>query len=100
MKFFIHSLKNKISANIKIFDVLVLTLLLTKSDKSLTFCVTVKWLHYFSLQDPESADARAFTKVASKIDDIPFAITSNADVFKEHGLEKDGILLYKKVNFS
>ncbi|CAE1313662.1 PDIA1 [Acanthosepion pharaonis] len=47
-------------------------------------------------QDPESADAQAFTKVASKIDDIPFAITSNADVFKEHGLEKDGILLYKK----
>lgn len=47
-------------------------------------------------QDPESADAQAFTKVASKIDDVPFAITSNADIFKEHGLEKDGILLYKK----
>ena len=48
-------------------------------------------------KDPESADAQAFTKVASKIDDVPFAITSNADIFKEHGLEKDGILLYKKV---
>jgi len=47
-------------------------------------------------QDPESADAQAFTKAASKIDDIPFGITSQADIFKEHGLEKDGIILYKK----
>lgn len=47
-------------------------------------------------QDLESADAQAFTKVASKIDDIPFAFTSNGDIFKEHGLEKDGIILFKK----
>ncbi|XP_014785437.1 protein disulfide-isomerase 2 [Octopus bimaculoides] len=47
-------------------------------------------------QDVESADAKAFTEAAANIDDVSFAITSNSDLFKEHGLEKDAIILFKK----
>ncbi|KAL8565553.1 hypothetical protein ACOMHN_049529 [Nucella lapillus] len=47
-------------------------------------------------KDQESEDAKAFTAVASKIDDIPFAITSDNDVYKEYKMDKDGIVLLKK----
>ncbi|GAB1597283.1 protein disulfide-isomerase-like [Argonauta hians] len=47
-------------------------------------------------QDVESGDAKAFTEAAANIDDVSFAITSNADVFKDNGLEKDAIILFKK----
>lgn len=36
-------------------------------------------------------------KVADGVDDIPFGITSNADIYKEHEMEKDGVMLFKKV---
>lgn len=50
-------------------------------------------------QDDKSADAKAFEEAASGIDDIPFGVTSEADLFKEYEVESDGIVLFKKVNF-
>ena len=38
-----------------------------------------------------------FTEVASGIDDIPFGVTSEADLFKEYQMESDGVMLFKKV---
>ena len=37
-------------------------------------------------------------KVADGIDDIPFGYTSNKDCYKEHEMEKDGVMLFKKVH--
>lgn len=31
------------------------------------------------------------------MDDIPFGISSNADVFTKYQLSKDGVVLFKKV---
>ena len=49
------------------------------------------------LQDQESEGALAFKKAASGIDDIPFGITSDDSVFKEHKVDKDSVVLFKKV---
>lgn len=35
---------------------------------------------------------------AEAIDDIPFGITSNSDVFSKYQLDKDGVVLFKKVS--
>ena len=51
-------------------------------------------------QDDKSADAKAYEEAASGIDDIPFGITSDADLFKEYEVESDGIVLFKKVNLT
>lgn len=47
-------------------------------------------------KDQEGAGATAYKKVAADIDDVPFGITSDDSVFKEHKVEKDGIVLLKK----
>jgi protein disulfide-isomerase A1 len=47
-------------------------------------------------KDSTSKDAVAYEAVAQKMDDIPFAISSNDDVKKHLGLEADGIVLIKK----
>ena len=48
------------------------------------------------MQDQESDAAKAFIEVAKTTDDVPFGITSNADVFSEYKVEKDAIVLFKK----
>jgi protein disulfide-isomerase A1 len=47
-------------------------------------------------KDLESADAKAFLEVASETDDLPFGITSKDDIFKEHKVDKDSVVLFKK----
>lgn len=49
------------------------------------------------IQDVESDGAKVFREVAASIDEIPFGITSNADLYKEHEMEVDGVMLFKKV---
>ena len=51
------------------------------------------------MQDAASAGAKAFEEVASNTDDVPFAVVSNDEVFTEHKVEKDGVVLFKKVSF-
>lgn len=51
-----------------------------------------------SLQDVESDSAKQFLLAAEAIDDIPFGITSNSDVFSKYQLDKDGVVLFKKVS--
>ena len=50
-----------------------------------------------SFQDQESDDAKAFKAAAAGIDDIAFGITSNDEAFKDNNIDKDGIVLFKKV---
>lgn len=47
-------------------------------------------------KDVESAAAKAFLGVALETDDIPFGITSNADVFSEFKVTGDAVVLFKK----
>jgi len=47
-------------------------------------------------KDTESADAKTFLAVADKMDDYPFAITSDEAIFKDNEVEKEGIVLFKK----
>lgn len=49
------------------------------------------------MQDAESAAAKAFLDVAAETDDLPFAITSNSDVFAEFKVTGDSVVLFKKV---
>lgn len=46
----------------------------------------------------ESDFAKQFLLAAEAIDDIPFGITSNSDVFSKYQLDKDGVVLFKKVS--
>nr|XP_058140888.1 protein disulfide-isomerase isoform X1 [Dasypus novemcinctus] len=47
-------------------------------------------------KDVESDFAKQFLLAAESIDDIPFGITSNSDVFSKYQLDKDGVVLFKK----
>jgi len=47
-------------------------------------------------KDQTSDGAKEFLKVAAEMDDMPFGITSDGDVFAENKVEQDGIVLYKK----
>jgi len=48
-------------------------------------------------KNTESDGAKAFLEVATETDDIPFGITSSADVFEEYKVEKDdAVVLFKK----
>ncbi|KAK2492805.1 hypothetical protein MC885_009336 [Smutsia gigantea] len=47
-------------------------------------------------KDVESDIAKQFLLAAEAIDDIPFGITSNSDVFSKYQLDKDGVVLFKK----
>lgn len=52
----------------------------------------------FLFQDVESDSAKQFLLAAEAIDDIPFGITSNSGVFSKYQLDKDGVVLFKKVS--
>ncbi|XP_023241420.1 protein disulfide-isomerase-like isoform X1 [Centruroides sculpturatus] len=47
-------------------------------------------------KDPESKLAKVYLEAAYAIDDHPFGITSNENVYKEFKVEKDTIILFKK----
>lgn len=47
-------------------------------------------------KDVESDGAKNFLQVAGTMDDVPFGITSESDVFAEHGVDADGVVLFKK----
>ncbi|KAK2112374.1 Protein disulfide-isomerase [Saguinus oedipus] len=47
-------------------------------------------------KDVESDAAKQFLQAAEAIDDVPFGITSNSDVFSKYQLDKDGVVLFKK----
>ncbi|CAC5402333.1 PDIA1 [Mytilus coruscus] len=47
-------------------------------------------------KDLKSESAKEYEKAAQGIDDIPFGITSNTDIFKEYEMESDGVALFKK----
>lgn len=46
--------------------------------------------------DVDSTDAKSYISAAKTIDDVPLGITSNADIFAEYKMEKDGVVLFKK----
>uniref|UniRef100_A0A8C8ZRG3 protein disulfide-isomerase n=1 Tax=Prolemur simus TaxID=1328070 RepID=A0A8C8ZRG3_PROSS len=46
--------------------------------------------------DVESDFAKQFLQAAEAVDDIPFGITSNSDVFSKYQLDTDGVVLFKK----
>jgi len=43
-----------------------------------------------------SDDANVFFEVAGMLDDTPFAVTADKDIFKEYKMDKDGVILLKK----
>lgn len=47
-------------------------------------------------KDEKSAAAKAFLEAASSVDDIPFGISTNEEVMKEHKVTKDSVSLFKK----
>jgi protein disulfide-isomerase A1 len=47
-------------------------------------------------KDQDGADAKTFLAVADKMDDVPFAITSDKEVKTEIKMDKDGVVLFKK----
>ena len=47
-------------------------------------------------KDQASEAAKEFLKVAGSMDDLPFGITSNSEVFADNKMENDGIVLFKK----
>ena len=49
--------------------------------------------------DLESAVAKEYREVASAMDEFPFGQTSDPAVLKEFGVEKDSVVLFKKVSF-
>lgn len=44
-----------------------------------------------------SEAAKEFLLAAEAVDDIPFGISSSADVFTKYQISKDGVILFKKV---
>merc|ERR1719362_1283006 len=47
-------------------------------------------------KDQDSAEAKNFLEVAGSMDDVKFAVTSDADVFTANEVSKDGIVLFKQ----
>lgn len=43
--------------------------------------------------------AKQFLLAAEAVDDVPFGITSSSDVFSKYQLDKDGVVLFKKVSY-
>ncbi|XP_065503995.1 LOW QUALITY PROTEIN: protein disulfide-isomerase [Caloenas nicobarica] len=47
-------------------------------------------------KDSTSEAAKEFLSAAEAVDDIPFGISSSADIFTKYQLSKDGVVLFKK----
>ena len=54
-------------------------------------------LFFFLAQEQESDGAMAFKSAVADIDDVPIGITSSADIFREHNVDQDTVVLFKKV---
>lgn len=52
-------------------------------------------MFFSDYQDQESEDAKTYLEAASANDAVPFAITSEQEVFDASKVEKDGIVLFK-----
>lgn len=50
-------------------------------------------------KDRESAEAKAFLSTANSVDDYPFGITSNEEVYKNYEAKCGSVILFKKVSF-
>ncbi len=48
-------------------------------------------------QDTSSDAAKVFLEYAAETDDLPFGISSNADVFSANKVDGDSVVLFKKV---
>lgn len=48
-------------------------------------------------KDRESDEAKAFLAAANSVDDYPFGITSNEDVYKNYEAKCGSVILFKKV---
>ncbi|XP_062401384.1 protein disulfide-isomerase [Sardina pilchardus] len=47
-------------------------------------------------KDVDSDGAKAFLKAAEAVDDVPFGITSDAGIYSNYEMSKDGVVLFKK----
>ncbi|XP_055509777.1 protein disulfide-isomerase [Leucoraja erinacea] len=47
-------------------------------------------------KDLEGNDAKTFFQAAEAVDEVPFGITSNADIFAKYDMQQDGVVLFKK----
>uniref|UniRef100_A0A318CZC1 Protein disulfide-isomerase n=1 Tax=Kangiella spongicola TaxID=796379 RepID=A0A318CZC1_9GAMM len=47
-------------------------------------------------KDLEGNDAKTFLQAAEAIDEVPFGITSAADIFTKYDVKEDGVVLFKK----
>ncbi len=47
-----------------------------------------------------SAAAKVFLEVAATVDDVPFGMASESEVFSEHKVDGDHVVLFKKVRLS
>ncbi|XP_067914550.1 protein disulfide-isomerase [Heterodontus francisci] len=47
-------------------------------------------------KDVEGNDAKIFLQAAEAFDEVPFGITSEADIFTKYDVKKDGVVLFKK----
>jgi protein disulfide-isomerase A1 len=69
---------------------------LASADEAKAFAETNEVVVIGLFKDAASKDAAAYEAVAQKLDDVPFAVSSSADVNKYLEKETDGIVLVKK----
>nr|AMM62657.1 conotoxin-specific protein disulfide isomerase variant 2 [Conus textile] len=65
-------------------------------DQAKTFIDSDEVIVMGFFKDQEGKGAAAFKKIAAEIDDVAFGITSEDNVFKEHKMKKDGVVVFKK----
>lgn len=69
---------------------------LASADAARTFVDAAKVCVVGFFKDKESTEAKQFVEAAAAVDAHPFAITSDDAVYKELGVSKDGVVLFKK----
>ncbi|GFS13875.1 protein disulfide-isomerase [Elysia marginata] len=69
---------------------------LKDKDAALTFKEKEDVVVIGFFKDQESDSAKTFLKVATSMDDLPFGITSDSDVFADNKVDEDKVVLFKK----